>query len=494
MGFKRNSNTGFWLPMLKTESLGQHTCTSEIFSQLLNQSLRSCKNLRSTKTLHALLLRTGFFFTSLSLHTHLILSYAKFHKKIISVTNLFKCMDATDPLPWNATLARFCHHGLPFFALETFFFMHRNSLPLDTYSLCSCLSASASTTMVQFGKQVHAQVFKSGWLASVYVGGALIDFYVKSSVVGDSAKVFDEIPFKNTICANALLSGYADAKEWRNALELIRVMDGVHLNTDRFTLSAILRVCAGLSTIALGRQVHGNIIRRVEYMENDVFLLSSLVEMYGKCGLVDQGRLVFDLVKNGKGKRDIVLWTSMLNAYGRNGQFKEVIQLFDDMSEERVQPDEIAFLAVISACSHTGNVDRGVQYFESMSKDFGLLPQAEHHACLVDLLCRAGQLEQAWEVMSEMQSREDSAGRSSGSVSLWGALLRACEACGNVEKGKLAAERALILEPENVGIYVVLSNLYAKCGLWDEIGGLRELMKERGLKKDVGCSCIDLTR
>lgn len=345
--------------------------------------------------------------------------------------------------------------------------MHTNGVPLDTYSFCCSLVASCSMKNVKFGAQIHARVEKS-------------------------AMVFDEIPVKNTVCANALLSGYGEAKLWVEGLDFVRRMRSLNLNCDHFTLSAMLRSCAGLSAIELGKQVHGSVIRKVSDVEADVFLQSSLIEMYGKCGSVEKAWEVFNLAGfgyKGERKRDVVLWTSMLAVCGRNGHFEKVIELYKEMLREGIRPDGVAFVTVISACGHTGHVKLGIKYFESMVSDFGLEPGPEHYSCVVDLLCRAGELEKAWKMVNEMTLKENG----SYSISMWGALLNACNEFGNVELGKLAAHKALEMDPHNVGIYVLLSNMYAKFSMWDEIGQLRELMKESGLKKDVGRSWIEIT-
>lgn len=313
------------------------------------------------------------------------------------------------------------------------------------------------------------------------MGSALVDLYAKSSSLDDAASLFDEIPVRNTVCANVLLSGYADAGLWMDGLHLLRNMKPLRLEPDSYTLSAALRACAGLSAVELGRQVHAFQVRRIAHMGSDVCLLSSLIEMYGSCGLVKKAKQVFRM---GRERRDVVLWTSMLGTYGRNGNFEHVIETYEEMLMQGTRPDSVAFVTVLAACSHTGHVSRGLKYFKSMARDFGLSPGAEHYSCVVDMLCRAGELDRAWELLSEMNS-------SSVSVSAWGALLSACKDYGKVEMGRKAAQKALELDPGNAGIYVVLSNLYAGAGMWEEIGELRELMKERGLRKDVGCSRIE---
>lgn len=187
-------------------------------------------------------------------------------------------------------------------------------------------------------------------------------------------------------------------------------------------------------------------------------------------------------------RRDAILWTSILGVYGKNGNYGEVIRLFNSMLNEGIKPDGVAFLSVISACGHTGQVDLGMKFFESMTLNYGLSASQEHYSCLVDLLCRAGELERACKFVNDVSNT----GYESRTVSLWGALLSACNERGIVKLGKAAAQRALELEPDNVGIYILLSNMYAKNGMWDEIEQLRELMQRRGLKKDLGWSLIDV--
>lgn len=392
-------------------------------------------------------------------------------------------------MTFNIIIADFCRNGSADFALMAFSFMHSNGVPIDSYALCSTLSACSLVQNVMFGKQMHAFVGKSGWLSSVFVGSAIVDLYAKNGLIGDAVEVFDEIPMKNTVCANALLAGYGEAKMWVEGLELLRKMYVLDLKYDHFTLSASLRTCACLSAIALGKQVHAYLLRMIYDIPSDVHLQSTLIEMYGKSGMVEKAWNVFNfagLEQKEDGKRDIIVWTSILSVYGRNGCYKRVIELYSQMLMEGIKPDRVAFVTVISACGHTGEVDLGIKYFDSMQSDFGLQPGQEHYSCLVDLLCRAGELDKAWKLVNDMKSQHCN-------VSLWGALLRACLEHGKIELGNLAAQKALELDPQNTGIFVMLSNLYAIFGLWNEIEHLREFVSKEGMCKDVGCSWIEIT-
>lgn len=183
------------------------------------------------------------------------------HKKNLgTLTNCLKFLNPRNPLPFNVVISNFCRNGSPINALKTFSFMQIHGIFLDTYALCSSLTASTSVKDARFGKQVQAHVTKSGWLSSVFVGSALIDLYAKLLLIHDAELMFDEIPVKNSVCANALLSGYCEAKLWAGGLELVRLMPALGLDYDHFTLSALLRACAGLSAAEFGRQVHAYMI------------------------------------------------------------------------------------------------------------------------------------------------------------------------------------------------------------------------------------------
>ncbi|XP_073012978.1 putative pentatricopeptide repeat-containing protein At3g49142 [Typha latifolia] len=367
--------------------------------------------------------------------------------------------------------------------------MHYLALPLDSYALCTTLTLVSSSKSILLGKQIHAYASKSGWMSSIFVGGALIDLYGKSGDVYGAHQLFDEIPLKNTVCANALLMGYIESRHWVEGLSLVRKIHGLCLDADGFTISAILRICAELPAAAFGMQVHAYLIRKIE--SEDAFVLSSLIEMYGKCGLAGKARLVFESAWSTVRKGDIILWTSMLNAYGRNGCLDDVIKAYEEMLAEGTRPDEIAVLAVLSACCHSGEFVKGLRYFELAMIDYRVVLGSEHYGCVVDMLCRAGELERAWKFANEMVLKKGSCGSSGLSVTVWGALLSACRLHGNADIGKLAAEKAIELDPGNVGIYIELSNLYARVGMWDELGKLREVMKEKQLEKHVGSSRLE---
>ncbi|KAG6522180.1 putative pentatricopeptide repeat-containing protein At3g15130 [Zingiber officinale] len=422
----------------------------------------------AAKALHGRLLRTH------------LLPHAAVHPKLLLLLR-----HPADASRWNSLLAAFARHGFRSSALLSFAILNSLGLPSDSYSLCSALTVASP----DLARQIHARGLTSGCLSSVFVCGALIDCYARSLAVEDASQVFDEMPHRNTVCANSLLGGYVESRRWTEGFRLFRRMRELSLEPDGFTVSAVLQICSEAPAAPLGLQTHAYLLRRSAFTENAV-LICSLVEMYARCGLVAKAHSVFDMAAHVT-RKDVVLWTSMLNAYGRNGKFAEVVETYEKMLLEGIEPDKIALLAVLSACSHSGNVIKGLNFFNSILRVHGMVPGAEHYGCVIDMLCKAGNLEMAWKFANEMMMMENKSGGGNLNASVWGALLSACRNSGNVEIGKIAAKMALEFDPYNAGIHVEWSNLYASAGLWNEIGEVRELMKVKGLKKDVGHSQVD---
>ncbi|CAN6479868.1 unnamed protein product [Victoria cruziana] len=448
-------------------------------SSLLQRCISEKGLCNSTKPLHAHLLTTGIL-ADVYFQTKLLLAYAKCGD-IHGASHLFDAIHPKNEVAWNAIIAGFSQHGHHRETLDAFSAMHSSAILPDSYSFAGALASSAGIKQLVFGRQSHACITKSGWGSSVFVATALVDMYGKCSVVADSRKVFDEMAQRNAVTWNAMISACcAEEHHCQEGLALFRRMVWTcGLPPDRFTLAAVLRLCSSAASVEQGKQVHGHAIKR---SLEDAFVQSCLVEMYSKSGFIETAGMVFERSKN---RGDLVLWTAMISGYGRHGKSKQVVELFDQMLSEGIKPDDVTFVAVLSSCSHQGLVNKGCNYFRSMVVDHGIQPKEEHYACLMDLLGRAGELEEAWDLVGQIPTN-------AVGPSFWGALLGACSNSANLELGKQAAERVFELDPQNVRSYMVLSNLYASVDRWEEIEDLRRKMNARGLKKETGCSWIEM--
>ncbi|CAI0551961.1 unnamed protein product [Linum tenue] len=288
---------------------------------------------------------------------------------------------------------------------------------------------------------------------------------------------FTEMRQKDLITWNTLISGYEKFDSTQSLLVFSR-MESEGFTPNCFTFTSVTAACANLAVISCGQQVHGGIIRRG--LNSNLALVNSLIDMYAKCGSITEAHKIF----NEMPVRDLVSWTSMMIGYGAHGYGEEAVALFEEMVKADVKPDQIVFMAVLSSCSHAGLVDQGLNYFNSVMDHYKIKPNQEIYGCVVDLLGRAGRVEEAYELIQSMPFKPDE--------SVWGALLSACKTHSLPGLAKLAALRVLDLQPNVVSTYVMLSNIYAAEGEWRESARMRKLMKEIVSKKVSGKSCIEV--
>lgn len=247
---------------------------------------------------------------------------------------------------------------------------------------------------------------------------------------------------------------------------------------DESTFACGLSACANIAALQMGEQLH-HLAVKSGYI-NDLFVSNALITMYAKCGRVSNAELVFKDLAN----VDVVSWNSLIAGHALNGNGKEAVELFEEMLTQGVDPDQVTFIGVLSACSHGGLVSRGLELFKSMTERYNVEPLAEHYACMVDLLGRAGRLEEGFKMVSEMTIK--------ATAGIWGALLGAARIHRNFELGKYAAEKLLELEPHKASNYVLLSNIHAEAGRWSEAQRVRMVMAERRTEKQPGYSWIEV--
>lgn len=273
-----------------------------------------------------------------------------------------------------------------------------------------------------------------------------------------------------------MLSGFTQNVYSFSALELFRYLE---FQPNEMTYACILSACTQLGVLRQGREMHAHIIR-LGFHDNG-YILSALVDLYSKCGRLETAALVF----NCPVEKSVVAWNSMISGYACHGYGEKAIELFKEMCKLKMVVTKSSFVALLSACGHSGLVNEGCYYYDRMTEDFGIKPSIEHYVCMVDMLGRAGRLREAYEFIQQIP-KQSAAG-------VLGALLSACKDHGDVEMGNNVAEQLFVLEPENVGYYVSLSNAYAGAGRWVDAGQVRERLCTRCLAKPVGCSHIDLS-
>ncbi|XP_062161158.1 pentatricopeptide repeat-containing protein At4g16470 isoform X2 [Alnus glutinosa] len=328
------------------------------------------------------------------------------------------------------------------------------------------------------GRRIHAQMVVVGYDPSEYLKTKLLILYVKSGDLGTAHFLFNKLLETSLVSWNAMIAGYVQRGLEEVGLDLYYKMRQTGFIPDQFTFASVFRACATLAALEHGKQAHGVMIK-CQIREN-VVVNSALMDMYFKCSSLSDGHQVFDKSLN----RNVITWTALISGYGQHGKVVEVLESFHRMKNEGFKPNYVTFLAVLSACSHGGLIDEGWAYFSSMSRDYGIQPRGQHYAAMIDLLGRAGRLQEAYEFVLKSPCKEHSV--------IWGALLGACRIHGDMDLVKLAAKNFFELEPENPGKYVVLSNAYATSGLWDNVAEVRAVMRKSGVIKEPGYSRLEI--
>ncbi|KAL6952198.1 Pentatricopeptide repeat-containing protein, mitochondrial [Sarracenia purpurea var. burkii] len=288
---------------------------------------------------------------------------------------------------------------------------------------------------------------------------------------------FRRMPQKNLVSWNSIISGYEKNGDCEGAIKLFIQMQAEGEKPDRHTLSSLLSVCAESVALQLGMQIHQQVIKIVI---PDVPLNNSLITMYARCGAIMEARAVFDEMKL---QKDVISWNAMIGGYASHGFAAEALELFGVMTRLKVQPTYITFISVLNACAHAGLVEEGRMHFRSMVNEFGIEPRVEHFASLVDIVGRHGQIEEAMATINSMPFEPDKA--------VWGALLGACRVHNNVELARVAAEALTRLEPDSSAPYVLLYNMYADVGRWDDATEVRMIMDINKIRKQPGYSWVD---
>ncbi|KAG9442935.1 hypothetical protein H6P81_018789 [Aristolochia fimbriata] len=414
---------------------------------------------------------------------------------------------------WNAMISGYVHHGFIMEAFETFKKMFSVGVTLDEFTYTSMISACANAGLLKHGKQLHAFLLRTDPIPepewSLPVKNALITLYSKCEKLDAARRVFDEMSIRDLVSWNAILSacisvghiddarqlfgrmaernlltwavmisGFAQNGCGEEALKLLNQMNKEGVCPCDYAFAGVFTACASLGALKHGRQLHSQLIR-FGY-ESSLSASNALMTMYARCGNVEDAHCVFLTMP----AVDSVSWNAMIAALGQHGYGVQALELFELMLSEGILPDRITFLTVLSACSHAGLVSEGCRYFELMDSLYGIAPGVDHYARLIDLLGRAGKILEAKDVIDKMPYEPD--------PPIWEALLAGCRIHGNMEMGIFVAERLFELTPQHDGTYVLLSNIYADIGRWNDVARVRQLMKDRGVKKEPGCSWIEV--
>ncbi|GAB2244877.1 hypothetical protein Droror1_Dr00000370 [Drosera rotundifolia] len=442
---------------------------------------------------------------------------------------------------YNALINDFVQSCFPYRALELYMEALRVGLCPSSYTFTPVIKACGATTAVGFGRGVHCHVMRNGFASDVYVMTALVDYYgglvrsgdarkvfdempgrdgfawammvlvyVRDGEMGDARDLFDEMPVRNTASWNAMIDGYGRTgdlesattlfdrmprkdviswttmitaysrnKRYREALNVFDEMIDDGMCPDEVTVAAVVASCAHLGALDLGRQIHWCILQQGFCL--DVYVGSSLIDMYAKSGSIEKALLVFLKLR----EKNLFCWNAIIEGLAIHCYPKEAFAMFSRMLDENIRPNGVTFVSVLSACTHGGLVEEGHEMFQNMINTFFISPEIEHYGCMVDLLCKAGLIDDALELVQGMKMELNSV--------IWGALLSGCKRCKNLDVAELAVQKLTALEPDHCGRYTLLQNMYAQASKWEHVARIRTTIRELGLEKSCpGSSWIEM--
>ncbi|CAM6093772.1 unnamed protein product [Calypogeia fissa] len=445
------------------------------FVRMLN-ACASTGALEEGRRVHQQIIQSGCE-SDIFVSNSLVDMYAKC-RSIEDGCGVFNTMPSHNVVAFNTIISGCVRCGQGQKALEFYHQMQHEGVEPVPATFVAVLNACASVGALEEGRAVHREITRRGCQSNIFVGNSLVDMYTKCRNLDDAWTVFNGMETHDVVGWNAIVLGYVKYGEGQKALDLARKMRQEGVEPDAFSFVGILNACASVSALEEGRRVHQHIIYRG--MESDVFVNSSLVDMYAKCGSIADARRVFGKIST----QNVVPWNAMLGGYALHGHAKEALGHFEQMAAEGVEVDMVTFVSLLSACSHAGLVDEGLYYFETMGSVHGIYPSIKHYACMVDLLGRAGRLQEAEDLVEAMPCEPD--------VTVWMSLLGACRVHGNLELGERIAKQILELHPENSAGYVLLSNIYAAAGKWDSRASIQRLRTDKGVEKQPGRTWIEV--
>lgn len=452
------------------------------------------------------------------------------YRDIHYARKVFDQMHQPNCFSWNTiirALAESNDDGEPLAAFLLFFQMVCDaSVEPNQFTFPSVLKACAQTSRLKEGMQVHGLVVKYGLDSDEFVVSNLVRMYVMCGVMKDAhllfirnsiefdegdevvrnnkkkeegnvvlwnvmvdgylrlgefgaaRKLFDSMPQRSVVSWNVLISGYAQNGLFKEAIEMFREMQMGDVCPNYVTLVCVLPAISRFGALELGKWVH--LYAEKNGIEIDDVLGSALVDMYSKCGSIEKALQVFERLP----RKNAITWSTIIGGLAMHGRANDALDYFSRMERSGVTPSDVTYIGVLSACSHAGLVDEGRSFFSHMVKAVGFEPRIEHYGCMVDLLGRAGHLEEAEELILNMPIKPDDV--------IWKALLGACKIHGNIEMGRRVAKVLMDMVPHDSGSYVALSNMYASSGNWEAVADVRLMMKEMDIRKDPGCSWIEL--
>ncbi|KAJ4806459.1 Pentatricopeptide repeat-containing protein [Rhynchospora pubera] len=456
------------------EMIGEGLEPNKVTFMNLLSACGQYQNSEQAEWLHCQISKYGFD-SDIDVSNSLISAYARC-QLMPKALEVFTKMPVKNTISWNALIVGYMQNELHKEALKTFQEMVSccyNAKP-DEITISSALSACAQLCDRYQGNLLHSYVMDNNMNCDTFICNSLINMYAKCEDISMAEQIFREIPERDVVSWTAIISGYVKGGRFTEALNLFDEMRRAGTAPNAVTLVSLLSACSKIGSLVKGKEIHEYIKESNVIM--DACLESALVDMYAKCGRIETALKVF----NDMNGQNTLAFNSMITGLANYGQAEEAIKLFNKMEKlDRCKPDSVTLKAVLSACAHSGMVSEAFRIFHSMSKSYDVCVDLDHYGCMVDLLGRAGLVEQALNFVKNMPVKPNHV--------IWGSLLAACRVHHRPDIGE---EIVNSITMPDAGAHVLVSNLYAESGRWDDVRRERELMCRNRIEKLPGCSSI----
>ncbi|KAJ7980132.1 putative Pentatricopeptide repeat-containing protein [Quillaja saponaria] len=422
---------------------------------------------------------------------------------------LFERIPNKDVISWGTIIDGYVQKECLYEALVMYCAMLRTGLGPNYVMIVDLISACGRLTAIDEGRQLHGVVVKRGFDCFDFVQSTIIFFYaacgritlaalqfdvgikdhlsswnaliagfIRNGMIDQARELFNEMPERDVFSWSSIISGYTHTEQPNIALQLFHEMVASAIQPNETTMVSVFSAIATLGTLEEGRRAHEYIFNNSIQLNDN--LSAAVIDMYAKCGSINTALEVFDQIR--EKASSVSPWNAIICGLAMHGHANLCLNVFSDLQGRSVKPNSITFIGVLSACCHAGLVEPGRRFFMSMKSVYGIEPNIKHYGCMLDLLGRAGKLEEAEEIIQSMPMKAD--------IVIWGTLLAACRTQGNVDVGERAAKSLAALEPSHGAGKVLLANIYADVGRWDDASSVRRIMHSQQMKRMPGCSGV----
>lgn len=445
----------------------------------LIKRFQDCNDITSVSLNHTDVIKYGFLNDIFTIN-HLLNSYVRI-RRANDAYHLFEEIREPNVVSFTSLMAGFINVGRPQSALTIFTKMLESWVLPNAFTFATVVNACSMLADLKTGEKIHSHVQTYGLQRDLVVCSSLIDMYGKCNNVDDARRVFDGMDYRNVVSWTSMITAYGQNALGECALQLFREFNSLPSNSpNQFMLTSAINACSSLGRLVSGKVTHAAAIRR-GHESNDV-VASALVDMYAKCGCIRYSEEVFRRIPD----PTVIPYSSMIVGAAKYGFGKISLDLFKEMISRRIQPNGVTFVGVLHACSHSGLVDEGLECLNSMHKQHGVVPDARHYICVVDMLGRLGRVDEAHQLAKSVRAEPDQ-----GAL-LWGTLLSASRLYGRVDIAVEASKWLIESNQQVAAAYVNMSNTYAVAGKWENVHSIRYEMKRKGVHKEPGCSWVEI--